>query len=614
MSAQNKFSEPSSKDNGTSLSELLLVALRVVFSRLSGYQLPAIIFAGCLMLAIAYIAVIQPLILGDIVNRATQGTVHSLGDISDDITLIAGLILFEVLLTIVRKYSLEKVATQIEGEEYFKVTSHVLSLDLNELADERIGAFNLRLNRSIEGLVKFLKLTFMDFLPTLVIAVFALGTAILTSPIVAGVMVAVGLAGLALTAVQIESQRGIRTFLFAAKADLSANITEVLLGIDYVRAAGTIEQEVEKTKRLAENFRDQEFTHHKWMMSFDSAKQLVEGVGFISVIALSTWLASGSDYGAVLTLTVLYSKFVNPLRDLNRILDEGIEACQKVEELDQLYQKKSEPGLSGKEVVKLPLEKQQPVVSCRGITVQYRNGFTPLRDVEFEIRRGERVGIAGPSGSGKSTLVKLVLGLISNYDGSIKLFGEEARTLNKTQLAELVSYVPQTPFLIKGTIRDNVVYAAKHTPTDGEIESALSRARLLAKIESLKVSDPLDAEVLEQGRNFSGGEKQRLALARVFLSKAQLLVLDEPTAALDTENQALVQGAIFELTRDRTALIVAHRLNTLQQADRIIVLDKGCVVQMGSYTELEQVPGLFRSLIEKERIETKPTKSEQALA
>jgi ABC-type multidrug transport system fused ATPase/permease subunit len=137
---------------------------------------------------------------------------------------------------------------------------------------------------------------------------------------------------------------------------------------------------------------------------------------------------------------------------------------------------------------------------------------------------------------------------------------------------------------------------------------------LLAKIESLKSPDPLDAEVLEQGRNFSGGEKQRLALARVFLSKAQLLVLDEPTAALDTENQALVQGAIFELTRDRSALIVAHRLNTLQQADRIIVLDKGSVVQMGSYAELEQVPGMFRSLIEKERIETKPTRSEIALA
>lgn len=248
-------------------------------------------------------------------------------------------------------------------------------------------------------------------------------------------------------------------------------------------------------------------------------------------------------------------------------------------------------------------------VSCTDLRVSFSSGgrqFTALNHVDFEIQEGEIVGVAGPSGSGKSTLVKLVLGLIPNYEGSAKLFGVEVRDIDKKQLAELIAYVPQSPFLIKGSVRENVCYAAKMRPSDEEIRQALDKARVLAKVETLgdgNFKAALDSMVHEQGRNFSGGERQRFALARLFLSKPKLVVLDEPTAALDTENQALVQSSISELTRGKSAMIVAHRLNTLQQTNRIIVLEHGRVVQNGSYAELANSDGLFRTLIEREQLE-----------
>ena len=462
------------------LSGLVRVAIVFVFSRIrSGTRMVEMSAALALMLLVSAIVNIPALLLGQIVTKATDKPlvgfdifpsiqhIKEFSDISPYLLLLGGLILAREVLTLGRKYLVERVATSIEAEEYFYVSKHVLSLDLGEMAKQRVGAVNVRIHRSIEGLVQFLKLSFMDFLPTVFIALFALITAVSQNLTVAAMMLTVALVGLFVTTIQIKSQQGVRRFLFEAKAELSANISEVLLGIDYVRASGMIVSETRRTKAFADNFREREFTHHKWMMSFDSIKQLVEGVGYVVVIGLSAWLASRKEiaFGQVLTFAMLYISFTTPLDDLHRIIDEGWEACLKIRELVDTYSKPADPGLQGSTKAIAATH----VVSCSNVTVAYApnegSRFKALDCINFELTQGEVVGVAGPSGSGKSSLIRLLLGLTSNYSGNAKLFGVEVRDLDKKELATLTSYVPQTPFLVKGTITEcrinNAMVSAK---------------------------------------------------------------------------------------------------------------------------------------------------------
>lgn len=602
-----------------SSAPLVRGAIAFVRSRVRGRRLAEMLLALGLMLLVAAIVAIPPVLLGQIVTKATpDGVVKgydffsnikriaSFSDIWPYILLLGCLILLREALILIRKYLVEKVATSIEAEEYFLVSKHILSLDLGELAQQRAGAVNLRIHRSIEGLVQFLKISFMEFLPIIATAAVALFVALFQSAMVAALMVIVALLGLLVTTVQIKSQQGVRKYLFEAKAELSANISEVLNGIDYVRAAGMTGREAERTRVISENFRATEFRHHKWMMSFDSAKQLVEGFGYVAVIGVSAWLASLNQIapGEVLTFAMFYANFTNPLQSLHRILDEGWEACLKIQELTDTYDKTPDPGLSGN-------RKPQPgplSVECKNLKLSYRSHegslFTALNGIDFDLANDEVVGIAGPSGSGKSSFIRLLLGLTSNYAGKAELFGVDVREIDKDQLSRLIAYVPQTPFLVKGSIRQNVTYSSSgdSAPSEEQIRFALEKARFAEKTALSPAG--LEADILEQGRNLSGGERQRLALTRLFLSDARLILLDEPTAALDTANQEAVQEAIFEFVRGRSAIIVAHRLNTLQKTDRIIVLDKGKIVESGTYTVLaSREGGLFRNLIEKERLE-----------
>jgi len=570
------------------------------------------------VLIVGAVVNLPPLLLGQIVTKsAAEGKpvdgydvfpnithIRTFSDIAPYLILLTALIVARELLTLVRKYLVEKVATSIEADEYYLVAKHVLSLDLSEYTDIRSGAVNQKMNQGIEGLVQFLKISFMDFVPIIITAISAFVVAVFQNAYMALTMAVVAFAGILATGVQLRSQRGVKQYLLEAKTELSANITEVLNGIDYVRAAGMAGREEERTKQVTENFRKTEFRHHKWMMSFDSAKQLVEGLGYVTIIGLSAWLASRGtiEFGKVLTFTMLYAIFTSPLQNLHRMLDEGGDAIQKINGLIKTYNKRSDPGLNGTQKV---TTSAKPIV-CRDVSVSYSAGGTShvlaLDRIDFDVSDGEVVGIAGPSGSGKSTLIKLILGLTADYKGTAQLFGVEARDIDKAELAARIAYVPQTPFLIKASIRENACYTAAETPTSSELENAMRSARFAEKVAGLP--DGLDAEIAEQGRNLSGGERQRLALTRLFLSKAQLLVLDEPTAALDAESQEAVQEAIFDVAGGRSAIVVAHRLNTLRKADRIVVLDKGRIVEMGAYTELaNKAGGLFKRLVEIERLE-----------
>ena len=216
-----------------------------------------------------------------------------------------------------------------------------------------------------------------------------------------------------------------------------------------------------------------------------------------------------------------------------------------------------------------------------------------LRHLNLEIPKGFFLGIAGPSGCGKSSLIKVICRL-EQAQGEVFLDGREIDSLSRKDISRLVAMVPQTPFLIAGTLRENICYGLDREVSDEEMEEVVRRACLAEFVNGLP--ERFDFLVSEAGGgNLSGGQKQRIAIARVFLRDAKVLILDEATSALDNTTEKQIQQEIEKLRVGRgvTILAIAHRLTTLKNCDEIIVMDHGQISQRGSFDGLLSQPGIF---------------------
>ncbi|MBI1252421.1 MAG: ATP-binding cassette domain-containing protein [Alphaproteobacteria bacterium] len=228
------------------------------------------------------------------------------------------------------------------------------------------------------------------------------------------------------------------------------------------------------------------------------------------------------------------------------------------------------------------------------VSFGYRGQPAPLyRDFSLDIAPGETVALVGPTGSGKSTFVKLVQRLYDVNAGVIRIDGQDVRTVSQASLRRAIAIVPQDPALFHRTLRENIAYARPDAPMEAVIDSA-RRARAHDFI--LRLPKGYDTEVGERGVKLSGGERQRVALARAFLADAPILVLDEATSSLDVETERDIQAAMAELMAGRTTIVVAHRLSTIREADRILVFDQGRIVEQGRHRELVESGGLYARL------------------
>lgn len=218
---------------------------------------------------------------------------------------------------------------------------------------------------------------------------------------------------------------------------------------------------------------------------------------------------------------------------------------------------------------------------------------TLFRDLDLHIKAGEKVGLVGHSGSGKTTLTRLLLRFSDINDGEITIDGQNIASITQDDLRRSISYVPQEPLLFHRTIRENIAYG-KPEATDAEVEEAARKAHAEDFIE--KLPHKYGTLVGERGVKLSGGQRQRVAIARAILKDAPILVLDEATSALDSESERLIQKALTELMKNRTAIVIAHRLSTVQKMDRIIVLEDGDIIEQGSHTELVDTKGTYAQL------------------
>ena len=547
-----------------------------------------------------------PLLSGNLVDRVSRGVIdgHPRADIISTVAqilvAIGVVILVREMLQVLRRYLVENTCTRIEKHLSVRVVAHLMQADLSRLTHEKVGALHGRLFRSVDGFMRLLRLSFLDFFPAIALGTFAIGTAIFKEPWLGLAMLGVIPASMSLTIWQLLSQKRVRLSLMKVREHMDGTVVEQLGGLDYIRVANTLQHEVGRVAQAAATRRHNELRHHVAMSFFGAGKALVEGLFHVSVLALAAYLAINGTitFGDILTFSMLYLSAMAPLNEVHRVLDEGHEASLRVEDLIALLNTPIDPSFRTRTHREARLDDDAPVVRSEGVCVQYRtpDGRTrrALDGIDLEIMPGETVGIAGPSGCGKSTWLKVLMRLIHPNSGKMWIKGVPLEEVSRETISHLIGYVGQNPFVFSGTIEENICYgSAKWLPED--VRRAARQAGIHGEI--MAMPDGYDTPVAERGQNLSGGQKQRLALARVFLHNPPILILDEATSALDTISERKVQEAIANARRDRTVILVAHRLSTFADADRIFVFDDGQIVETGSYDELILRNGMFAELV-----------------
>lgn len=374
-----------------------------------------------------------------------------------------------------------------------------------------------------------------------------------------------------------------------ALADMSGEAVEYVRGIPVVKTFGQTVFSFKKFKGTIDNYERWVIAYTKqlrWPMTFYT---LAVNSVFVFLIAGAFLFASGGTDGGAL-LNLLFYIIITPvisltLTKLMFMSENGMIVQDAITRIDRVLES---PSLSCSNAPKHPKDSS---VALDHVTFNYDGVKNALEDISLSIGAGQTVAFVGPSGGGKSTLAALIARFFDPQSGKISIGGVNVKDIDKSELMDTVSFVFQNSRLIKGSILDNV-RMGKPNATDGEVLAALSAAQCMDIIE--KFPDGVHTVIGSQGVYLSGGETQRLAIARAMLKNAPVLILDEATAFADPDNEAKVQAAFNALAKGRTVIMIAHRLSTVVNADQIFVLKEGHLAESGSFTELSgQTDSLF---------------------
>ncbi|WP_042220909.1 ABC transporter ATP-binding protein [Oceanobacillus manasiensis] len=376
-------------------------------------------------------------------------------------------------------------------------------------------------------------------------------------------------------------------------AGVNARVEDAVSGVRVVQSFTNEKFEMERFSKDNNNFRIAKIGAYKVMAFVHSNIYMMMRLITLLVLVVGAWLTYQNElqYGELVSFVLFVNVLFNPIQKITALLElypKGMAGFKRFMDLMDV-----EPDVDNKPDAK-EVETLKGDIAFNDVTFAYEKTQRPvLNDLSFSIKAGETIAFVGPSGAGKTTISSLIPRFYDVDQGSITIDGLDLRDMTKESLRAQIGIVQQDVFLFTGTLRENIAYG-KLDATNEEIEKAARQAHMEDFIKELP--DGYETQVGERGLKLSGGQKQRIAIARMFLKNPPILILDEATSALDTETETIIQKALTELAKDRTTLVIAHRLATIKNADRIMVVTKEGIEEEGSHEELLKRDGIFANL------------------
>ncbi len=576
------------------------------------YRRDIAVFLVTVVLA-AGIGVATPVLAGHVVNAITAGGADAAALVVRLALLIAGLAVVDAFLSLAQRWYSARIGEGIILDLRTRVYDHVQRMPLQFFTRTQTGALVSRLNNDVTGAQR----AFTSTLSGVVSNVIQL---LLTAAVMFSLSWQITALSLVMLPLFIVPARRVGKKLaeitresYNLDAKMNATMTERfnVSGALLVKLFGRPETEAARFGERAERVRDIGVQQAMYSRTFFVAMLLVASLAQALTYGLGGWLAvTGSvTAGTVVTLALLLTRLYGPLTALSNVRVDVMSALVSFDRVFEVLDLR--PGIEEKpDAVTIPagagrLEFRDvhfrypsagevSLATLEDVAALDRTENAPvLRGVDFTVEPGQMVALVGPSGAGKSTMSMLVSRVYDATEGAVLVGGVDVRDATLDSLRDTIGVVTQDSHLFHETIAENLRYAAPGA-TDEQMWAALRGAQVEELVRSLP--DGLDTVVGERGYRFSGGEKQRIAIARLLLKQPSIVILDEATAHLDSESEAAVQRALSVALSGRTALVIAHRLSTVRDADLILVLDDGRIVERGRHAELVAAGGLYAEL------------------